>query len=342
MKILKKIWRILGSMPFAVTVLGLLAAACALASLVPQGESMEWYAEKYGERTAGLILALGADDAYHSVWFVALSGFLCLSLAVCNLSRVRKLIRATRERPEDWAGLWGAWTCHLGILLLIIGFALGQMTRVEYSLYGLPGQTKDLGDTGIRVTVEDFTIDWREDGSAGQYTAKLAATDSQGRTERGEASVNHPAELFGYEFFQNSAGWAAEMTVKKGEEILQQETLCVQEYAPLKEDPDIVVMLYGFYPNYDGTTGNASPMASTRPDHPGYVYMVFYRGEIRGMNVLASGEEITIDEEYTVTFDNPTNYTALVIKRERFAWIALAGAALTLAGLVMAFYLKKR
>ena len=342
MNVLKKIRRILGSMPFAVTVLVLLALACALASMVPQGESLEWYTEQSGERTAALILVLGADDAYHSIWFIVLSGFLCLSLAICNGTRVRSLVRRTRETPADWAGIWGAWTCHLGILLLIIGFALGQMFQEDYSLYGLPGQTKELEGTGLRVTVEDFAIDWREDGSAGQYTAELSVTNPEGRTERGTASVNHPAEMFGYEFFQNSAGWAAEMTVSKEGEVLQRETLCVQEFAPLTEDPDIVVMLYGFYPNYDGSTGAAAPMASTRPERPGYVYMVFYRGEIRGMNVLQEGEEITIDGEYRVTFGNPTNYTVLMIRRDRFTWIALCGAALTLAGLVMAFYLKKR
>ena len=60
------------------------------------------------------------------------------------------------------------------------------------------------------------------------------------------------------------------------------------------------------------------------------------------MNVLEAGDEITIDQEYTVRFSNPTNYTLLVAKRDRFAWVALIGAAITLAGLVMAFYLRKR
>lgn len=342
MTALKKIRKFLGSMPLAITLLVLLAAACALTSAIPQHEAPEWYREQYGERVGSLIIALYADNAYHSWWFLTLSGALCVSLLACNLTRIRPLIQRTREVREGRAGIWGAWVCHLGILLLIAGFTLSQMTQEEHTVAGLPGETNPLEDTGIQVTVNDFRIDWREDGSAGQYTADLTVSDGQGRTESGSASVNHPAVLLGYEFFQNSAGWAADVKVQKNGETIQQETLCVKEYLPLADDPDIVVMLYDLYPNYDGKTGTAAPMASAKPEHPGYLYMVFYKGEMRGMNVLEAGEELTIDQEYTVTFDHPSNYTVLVVKRDRFDWIVMIGAAVILAGLVMAFYLRKK
>ena len=70
--------------------------------------------------------------------------------------------------------------------------------------------------------------------------------------------------------------------------------------------------------------------------------MVFYQGEVRGMNVLEADDEITIDQEYTVRFRNPSNYTLLMVKRDRFSWLAMLGAAIVMAGLVMAFYLRKR
>ena len=342
MKVLRKIRKFLGSMPLAITLLVLLAAACAVCSTVPQKEAPEWYREQYGERTGSLIIALYADDAYHSGWFIALSGFLCLSLIMCNLTRIKPLIRRTKQGQEGKAGIWGAWVCHLGILLLVIGFTLGQLTQEEYTVSGLPGQTKPLEGTGLNVTIDDFTIDWREDGSVGQYTADVTATDAHGLTEGSRTSVNHPASLFGYSFFQNSAGWAADVKVEKNGTLLQEDTLCVGEYIAMADDPDIVVMLYQFYPNYDGQTGSVKPMASEKPDHPGYLYMVFYRGEMRGMNVLETGEELTIDQEYTVTFSNPSNYTLLVVKRDRFEWFVMVGAALVLAGLIMAFYLRKR
>ena len=62
----------------------------------------------------------------------------------------RRVFFSARNR----AGLWGAWVCHLGILLLILGFALGQVTGQQFTVYALPGQTKPLGDTGLQASAK--------------------------------------------------------------------------------------------------------------------------------------------------------------------------------------------
>ena len=77
---MKKIGKFLSSMPFAITLLVLLATACAMSSTVSQGLTYEQYAAQYGERGAGWILGLQLDDAFHSWWFIGLSAFLCLNL----------------------------------------------------------------------------------------------------------------------------------------------------------------------------------------------------------------------------------------------------------------------
>ena len=96
---MKKAGRFLSSMPFAIALLILLAAACALSSTIPQGQVFEVYSAQYGERISGLILALRLDDAFHSWWFIGLSAFLCLNLLCCNLIRLPALLR----RAEDFA-----------------------------------------------------------------------------------------------------------------------------------------------------------------------------------------------------------------------------------------------
>ena len=60
-------------------------------------------------------------------------------------------------------GLWGPWVCHLGILLLIVGFTLGQLTHREYTVYGVKGDTKPIGDTGCFLTIDDFEVKLRDD-----------------------------------------------------------------------------------------------------------------------------------------------------------------------------------
>ena len=90
---MKKIGRFLSSMPFAIGLLVLLAAICAVSSTITQGLSYEAYAAQYGERTAGLIMALRLDDAFHSWWFMGLSAVLCINLLCCNLIRLPSLLR---------------------------------------------------------------------------------------------------------------------------------------------------------------------------------------------------------------------------------------------------------
>ena len=63
---MKKTGKFLSSMPFAITLLVLLAAACALCSTIPQGQTYDQYAAQYGERTAGFIIALRLDDAFRA------------------------------------------------------------------------------------------------------------------------------------------------------------------------------------------------------------------------------------------------------------------------------------
>ena len=385
---MKKIGKFLSSMPFAITLLVLLAAACALSSTVSQGQTYAFYAEQYGERTAGLIIALRLDDAFHSWWFIGLSAFLCLNLLCCNLIRLPALIRRIRDyadpdkmitaqhqeaegngdphavyaamrlrkpregKTEDGremlfaagnrAGFWGAWVCHLGILMLILGFALGQMTAEQYTVYALPGQTKPLDNTGLNVRVDDFQIERTESGSVQQYTAWLTVSDPEKRTvESGTAGVNSPAKLYGYTFYQNSTGWGAGVTVLKDGEELQTETLCAGEFFPVKDKKELVVYLQAVYPDYVQQAGMGPASASDELKNPAYLYRVYYQGELLGMNILTDGERLTIDE-YTVLFDNPRRYTLLAVKRDRFTWLVLLGGLVTLAGLVLAFWLQPR
>ena len=35
---------------------------------------------------------------------------------------------------------------------------LGQMTQKQYSVYGVPGQTKPIGDLEMALTIDDFRV----------------------------------------------------------------------------------------------------------------------------------------------------------------------------------------
>lgn len=383
----KKIWKFLSSMRFAIILLVVLAVACSIASLVTQGQDYNWYARNYSERTAGLIMALQMDDAFHSWWFLLINGFLCLNLLLCNVLRLPQLINRTKVEGEqrvparadvtaegvkdaeavfhrlrmpapkrlttedgreallsskNRAGLWGAWVCHLGILLLIAGFSLGQTTQKEYTVYGVPGQSKPIGDTELVLSIDDFTVGLREDDTVEQYTAEITVynlTGSGETSQSGTISVNHPATLYGKKFYQNSTGWAATVNVTKDGEPLQQEILCAGEYLRVADKQDLIVYFSAFYPDYVMTPGVGPSTASGALKNPAYLYQVYYMDQFLGMNALLADEELTIDE-YTVTFTDPQSYTLIQVKEDHFAWLALIGGLLAMVGLMLAFYVQ--
>lgn len=237
-------------------------------------------------------------------------------------------------------GLWGAWLTHLGILIIILGFSLGQIYTTKYTVYGVPGEECDIADTGYRLTIDDFNITLREDDTVEQYTASLTVTDLQtGESWSGESSVNHPWDIQGMRLYQNSTGWAADVVVFEGEKYLQQQVLCVGEYLTIQDQPDLLVAFRSFYPDYTVDADGMPATASDRMENPAYLYILYYKGEVLGMNVLKPDEKITVSD-YTIIFSNPRYYTLIQIKTDPFTWLAGIGGVLLLIALFIAFYLR--
>lgn len=377
---MKKLWKFLGSMRFAIILLVILAAACAGGSFISQGLSFEEYAALYSERAAGLIVGLGLDDVFHAWWFLALTAFLCGNLLLCNLIRLPQLVRRTKDaadparagapavtvegvrdpealfarlrmpkalettdaegRPLRFAvqnriGLWGAWVCHLGILLLILGFALGQMTKEEYTVYGVPGEIKQIGDTQYFVKIREFHVDRAEDGFAEQYTAGLTVIDNADPedplAEDTVASVNHPGSAFGFKLYQNSLGDAAKLTVRKDGTTVQEGWVCAGEGKQMLETPLWLQLQAVLWDEAEGERYN-----------PSYAYLIYVGDELYTMNVQSEGEIIPDFAPYEVSFSEAQSYTLLQVKRDRFTPLAFLGGILTLLGLFLAFYLQMR
>ncbi|MBQ7599431.1 MAG: cytochrome c biogenesis protein ResB [Clostridia bacterium] len=384
MTIIKKIWKFLTSMKFAVILLIILAVACSVSSLVTQNLSYEQYSQQYGERTAAVIMALHLDDAYHSWWFIAIAVFLCLNLLVCNLLKLPSLIKRTKNAlkyeaadssftvypgvkdplsvlkslrmpvPENangtdrlvshsnTAGLWGAWICHLGVLLLIIGFTLGQMLHQEYAAYGVKGETVPVGDSGYMVTIDDFRVDLRDDDTVEQYTADITVFPRNSADRQSASiSVNNPADLHGLRFYQNSTGYAAKISIFKSGELIQENVICAGEFIPVEDLPQLVIYLNAVYPDYYMQPGSGPATASGKMNNPAYLYSIYYSGEIIGMNVLMPEEAITVDD-YEIRISDPQYYTLIQVKKDSFTWLAFLGGMIVMAGLFLAFYLKPR
>ena len=238
-------------------------------------------------------------------------------------------------------GIWGPWLCHLGILIVIVGFGLGQMYKKEYAVYGVPGETKEIWEGGYELTIDDFRIDTYENGSVEQYTASLTVTDpATGEKRSGEASVNSPLNLFGMKFFQNSTGWAAHLDVEKEGEVIQSAVLCAGEYVIIESLPDLILMLPAIYPDYAFDEETRRPTTvSGEPNNPAYLYQLYHDGGVIGMNVLTGDEVITISDT-VLRFHDPTPYTLIQVKRDPFTPLAALGGLVLIISLILSFYLR--
>ena len=378
---MKKIGRFLSSMGFAVALLVLLAAACALSSLVEQGLTKEAYAARYGEGMASVIMALQVNDAYHSVWFVALSGFLCLNLILCSVIRFPSFLRRYRQEKDPAAvnapgdlgdtetrdpeavfggmrmvpvqcktregkdalfasrnriGTWGAWICHIGVLLLIAGFALGQITMQESVIWGIPGDTRTLAGTGIEITIDDFRTETREDASVAQYVTEITVRDpSAGRTEKASVSVNNPADAGGFHLYQNNTGNAVSASVVRDGKETQRKTLLPQQAMEesvlgLEDQPE-----YAFY-----FAGIRKMQEEGKEEQILYVMDLYRNGAFQQSYYFVGEGSVTVgDDEISFT---PRTFTLLAARKDRFAPVALLGGVVTLIGLALAFFLQPK
>ncbi len=387
---MRKVWKTLGSMGFAIALLVVLAGACVVASFVTQGQSYAWYAEVYSQGTARLIVGLGLDDAFHSWWFLTLTAFLCGNLLLCNLTRLKALMGRTRRQADPAAalqlpsdaevqgvadplpvferlrlpkpkayeiegkkvlfsgknrlGLWGPWVCHLGILLLILGFTLGQLTHREYTVYGVPGETKPIGDTGYFLAIDGFEVRLRDDDTVEQYVADVTVfRDPRGSTAVPDSmsatvSVNHPARLYGFKVYQNSTGYAARISVQEDGTPLQAGIVCAGEGVEIADAPGLNVYLNAFYPDFYLQPGVGPMTLSGRMNNPAYLYSITYRDSMVGMNYWQETDGPITVNDYAITFSEPQSYTLLQVKVDRFQGLAFLGGLVTMLGLVLAFY----
>ena len=372
MEILKKICKFIASMKFAILLLVIVAVACVIGSLVPQGAMFEQYRGSYPERTAAFILAFHLDDVFHSWWFIVLVALLCLSVLLCNLTRVKTLILLTKNAadpahamaeaptavqdgvadPEpvfrhmrffrvqktvldgsearfayrNRPGFWGAWVCHIGIVLIVLGYALGQMTMFSTEVYGTPGQTKAIAGTPYELTIDGFSIDRSESGFVEQYVSELTVTNTEtGEAQRGTSSVNHPAVLGGMKFYQTACGDAVRVTIAEDGVPFESADLCVGEELTIDFLPGLSLYLNGCETDHNGTGQTA------------YHVVFFYQGTLFKEAYLAPGGTIDLHGQQ-ITLSEPLNYTLLRVKKDSFAWLVLVGGILTVLGLFFALY----
>jgi cytochrome c biogenesis protein len=80
--------RFFSSVKLSVFLLLTLAIVSIIGTVLPQGQTTEYYVTAYGQLWGKLILLIGADDTYHSLWYRLLMGLLSMNIIVCSIDRL--------------------------------------------------------------------------------------------------------------------------------------------------------------------------------------------------------------------------------------------------------------
>lgn len=91
--VVRAAWDALGSMPFAVAILFVVAVAASTGSLIEQNQPQAVYVSRYGELQAALFRSLGLADVFHAGWFLLLLLFLTVSTGICVWRNTPKMLR---------------------------------------------------------------------------------------------------------------------------------------------------------------------------------------------------------------------------------------------------------
>jgi len=368
---MKKKLSFLYSMKFGVSLLAILIVVCLFGSLIQQGNVESYYLNMFGD-AGHLILALGMDDVFHCWWVIVLAAFLCINLVLCSIIRfpvllkqyktgfvaerlhivkpfrietklsfedARKLLGFEKEnyKVKGRIGIWGSWLCHLSLIIIIVGYGVGQVLSVDTSIYGVVGDVKTVqgANEEIEIKINDFEVGLRDDYTVEQYTANITITLDDGRTVTGISQVNYPLDAFGYRFYQNSTGWANYLSVYKGEETIYEGVLCAGESYTLEEMP-LTILLAQFYPDYSVVDGK--PMTLTPYlNNPTSIFALYYDSNLIDMNAVGMEQAIEVDD-YVFVLHHPQQYTLIQIMYDPTMSFVLIGAILMLLSLYLCFY----
>jgi len=300
-----------------------LAGWTALGSLIPQGLSYVDYIERYGLKGANGIRALGIDGVYTHplMWVLGFLLVLFLGYYLVSLLRVGKIKRL---------GFFARFVLHLGLGLVILASGIVAYTSEEVPLELAIGEKKAFTEgafSGVSVTLEDFKVDFYDDGTPKQYRAKVALQVGKDNIES-DIQVNEPLYFKGYRLYQDNYAWEVFGWIKK-ENKKQAFRLKLGESLSLEGKK--VIML--FVPNYEA--GKEEPI-KPRPDRPHL--LVGYQTDLeRQEDFIPLGKSKKIGD-VEVFFENYQPYSGLYLKEAKGLGLLKLGYFFLILGMGAGYY----
>lgn len=214
------VWRFFVSTRLAMALLVLLGIGSILGTFIPQlpltGLSLEHLQPRYSPWVFALMSFFQVFDLFHSWWFSLLLSMLALNLLACSLSRIQALPRIFKSAPGKRRRV-GFLLVHLGVIVVLVAGAFGQVAAEEGTLTLMPGEESDRiqiregaltrsRKLPFNIRCRHFGIERFASGSGGirDYVSVLEVVHEDQVVLTRRVEVNAPLSFAGYSFYQSS------------------------------------------------------------------------------------------------------------------------------------------
>lgn len=272
--------------------------------------------------------------AYSFIGFYVLVILFVINLAIYVVNKLKKIIQILKMRTESRRTLYiglglhlSLFAVHAGIALVFMGnmldLSLGYNQRVEMR----PGETFKLPDSDTTLKLEDFQIDYYEDGSPSQYTSKVLVIEKDKEVLH-DITVNHPLKISGSKMYQESYGWRMNIEIDGGNKSKKYLVKSGEEIG--LGDNKIEIIRY--VPNFvhgkmreQGISGN-----------PAVIYFIPQKDLTSAAKL---GEKVKISDNEYLTFVDKQAFSVLKVKTSPGLPFVESGGAMLVIGIVLVFLL---
>jgi cytochrome c biogenesis protein len=250
--------------------------------------------------------------------------------------RVGEVLHLMAQRGR-WSRL-GAYVAHTGVLLVLLGaamgFAFGFKGFVQIQEGEVVDRVQERGrgtwrQLGFQVRCDRFQVTSYPDGTPKEYRSDLVFLKDGKVAMEGPLRVNHPINFGGYVFYQASYGASATVTLEARKDSSTPPRQMVMELgdtASLDPQGRVIVKLLRYESDLQGR-GPAVLLTHFRPEAPpvtGWVFQRDSKAVLEGWNLRLLGAR-------------ETRWTGLQVKQDPGVWVVWVGSFLIMAGCAMAF-----
>ncbi|MGI6549407.1 MAG: cytochrome c biogenesis protein ResB [Syntrophomonadales bacterium] len=317
---------LLASMKTAINLLIIIGVISTFGTLIPQGQTPEFYLSHYGVWIGKAILFLSLNSLYQSWWYQILLALLCLSLFACCYRRLRSITSIKKT---------ASFCFHLAIVIVLIGAAwsLGSARSVLVEIN--EGEKIDLADYGFapgELSLQQFNIDYYPDYQPRQYRSQLHLKDYRGQDYTEEISVNQPLRAGNLKIYQNSWGWTLKLSDQGAG---TSESLVVKNYDAYPLNAKGLYLKAIFIPDYDPVTVLESK--TPLPNNPHLLLVLVQNEQMIDMAIISVGSQAELGQ-YHLRFEGYSYYSGLEIKSDSGVYLVFTGFILLLFSLFARYW----